>query len=136
MQELNKEEILFPLGLPGFEDIKRFELKVSDEFIPFKLLIPIDDHQTEVKFIIIDTNFVKNDYKIKLKESDLKDLAAEENDVLKDYFIVTLDKSNYNNSYVNLMGPIVINHSKHRAKQIIVEEFVNEPLFYFLKDNK
>ncbi len=135
--ETNKETIIyFPQGIPGFEEYKRYVIYLSEEFSPFKILKSIDNDELNVKFIIVETNLIKPDYKIELTDLDREDLRYEDGDVVQDFFIVTIDPKNYKNSYINLMGPLVINFTKELGKQLIIDRYIEQPLYYFLKEEE
>ncbi|RMF92381.1 MAG: flagellar assembly protein FliW, partial [Candidatus Schekmanbacteria bacterium] len=61
------------------------------------------------------------DYKIKLSKNELKSLHANSLEELEVYTIITIP-DNPKEMTINLLGPIILNKEKNRAKQIVLEK--------------
>jgi Uncharacterized protein conserved in bacteria len=99
---------LFPNGLLGFEELKKFILISDEETEPFKWLISVEE--PSIGFPIISPFYIDFDYNIG-KEIDL------ENNVL--FVVVTLQDENKNIS-ANLKAPIILNLQKMTGEQFLI----------------
>jgi len=132
--EIEENNIIeFCSGLIAFEDLTRFALFDISENANFKWLQSIDKPQ--VAFLLVDPFTIKQDYYV-----DLSDELAEKLEVLipEDvivYTTVTVPKSGFKDATTNLVGPILINWRKKKAKQIICER-ENNLIKYPLLANK
>ena len=100
--------ILFPEGLIGFEELRRFLLILEQETAPFRWLISIDE--PAIGFAVIDPRIIKPEYISEIP------VPIEHQDL---YTIVTLHKE-LHNSTMNLKGPILIQQEVREGKQVIL----------------
>lgn len=121
----DKEIILFPNGLPGFEDIKEFVILPLDKESPFAILQSIN--KQNIGFVIALPFIFKQDYAFDLDEEDRKELKLESPNDLLTYSIVTL-KEPFNSSTINLQAPVLINHKQKIAKQLVLQDAKAYPL--------
>jgi flagellar assembly factor FliW len=109
-------QVHFPVGIPGFDHIKKYLLLVNPAEKPFAWLRVTDD--SPLAFVVVDPFVVLPDYAPDIPEADVKFLDLKEaNDALL-LNIVTLHGPN--RATVNLKGPIVINRHTHTGKQVII----------------
>src|SRR5690554_3153584 len=124
--EIGEKEILyFPLGIPGFENVKKFTLlgKKENE-VPFFWLQGVDD--PELAFVVNDNYFVDAD------DDEIKEIDAKDPDRILTLAIVTVPEDIRKIS-VNLKAPLLINMDNNKGMQVIMK---NEtfPVKYYIMD--
>ena len=113
-----EQVIVFPAGLPGFENARRFIISAQPEHQPFHWMESVDGQA--IRFAIINPLAFRPDYQPKLKKEELASLRIKEKKELLLYVIVTL-RQPLTESTANLMGPLFINIRERAGKQIIIE---------------
>jgi len=112
--------IEMPSGMIGFPALKRYALiPFPEPDVPFRWWQCVD--QPSLCFLIIDPVLVCSDYEIALPAEEFEDIelkSALEGTV---YAVVTVP-SDPRDMTANLMGPIVINHSARKAKQLVLTD--------------
>ncbi len=108
--------ILFPKGILGFSQNKRYILFPHSEGSPFFWLQSVDDGA--LAFVVMDPLLVNPEYTVDIEEPLLKDLDGELSD-LDVMCIVTIPPNQPDRMTINLMGPILINVNKRWAVQIV-----------------
>jgi flagellar assembly factor FliW len=106
--------VSFPLGLPGFEQCRKFVVLDSEEWAPVRHLHAVDE---QVSFLVVDPRVVLPGYRCVLSQTDLVRLGAAESDVLLWLAVVSLDESG--EAYANLRAPIVINPGRMLGYQVM-----------------
>ena len=106
--------VTFPLGVPGFEQSRRFALLTGEEFAPFQCLNGVDE---PVSFLVIEPRLVLPDYRCVLSPTDLSRLGAGDDTALLWLCVVTLDDAGQ--VLVNLRAPIVINPERMLGYQVM-----------------
>ncbi len=115
--EVSEDEIiLFPEGIPGFRDIKRYIL-MDYKDTPLKWLQAIDD--PDVAFIVIEPFYLIPDYTFSIDESiraflDLKD----ENDLA----ILVIIRREGDKIIANFNGPLLFNAAKRIGVQVFFDK--------------
>ena len=112
-----KQKILFPDGIIGFEGITSYFLIDSKEG-PYYWLQ--SEEHPELAFILINPRIFMTDYKLMVQSGDLEAIGVEEQSDLLDFAIVTVPEDHKKIS-ANLMGPIIINKKTRVARQVISE---------------
>lgn len=114
----NSKVIQFPLGLPGFEELKQFIIVEVDESKPLLWLQSTENRHVCLP-VIIPFEFM-DDYYIEIHDAELNDLQIEDKDdlLLMSVVVVPEDLSKMT---ANLAAPIVINARLGLGKQIIVD---------------
>jgi flagellar assembly factor FliW len=107
--------IHLPLGLLGFEQVKKYLLISSPEEHPFLWLQMVGE--MDRSFLVIPPSFVKHDYQPEISQEDVKFLGLQSADEAVILNIVTLKEGG--RAFANLKGPIVINKLTGIARQII-----------------
>lgn len=123
------ELIVFPFGLPGFEELRRFALLQPEADLPFYYLQSAE--QGEINFVVADPFRFYPDYEFDLPESVLEEIEIRHEREIRIVSIVTLKKT-IQDSTINLLAPVVINMSKKLGKQVVLHQTsyrVREPLF-------
>jgi flagellar assembly factor FliW len=115
----NEDVIIFPSGIPGFEECRKFVLASIAEYAPFEWLVGIDN--PPVRFAIINPMLIRPDYQPAMIRKQFEDIEIEQpHDVLL-YSIVTI-RENPLESTANLVGPVIINKRKRIGKQVIIDD--------------
>ena len=109
-----------PSGMIGFPALHRYALiPFPDPQVPFLWWQCIDE--PSVSFILIDPALIFPDYEVAVSADELEDIelkSAAEGTV---YVVVTVP-NDPREMTVNLMGPVVINHSARKAKQLVLSD--------------
>lgn len=113
-----------PLGLLGFESIKKYALLSHPDEAPFQWLQMLEEPHHS--FLVVPPSAVVPDYRPELSDEDVRFLGLEQPDDALVVNIVTL--RNRGRSTVNLKGPIVLNRRTLVAKQIIPINATRFPL--------
>lgn len=112
--------IYFKEGIFGFENFKKYIIiefeSGSDNLL---CLQSIDDE--ELAFVLMNPFNLMPDYNPQLSDSDIEDLAIDENTEGVLYYVICVVKDSISESTVNMKCPIVINPKNKMAKQIILD---------------
>ncbi|MBS13814.1 MAG: flagellar assembly protein FliW [Gemmatimonadetes bacterium] len=114
--ETTQDKIIsFPDGLPGFECFKEYALFEDPASEPFQWFLSIESQ--ELGFVVINPLYLWPDYDPKISKDDLKSLEISKPEEILIYSIVTLS-DDPSHVTVNLSGPILINTTNRRARQL------------------
>jgi flagellar assembly factor FliW len=109
-------QIQFPLGILGFEQIKKYALLADPAEKPFAWLRVSENNS--LAFVVIDPFIVLPDYKPDIPQSDVDFLELK--DVGDALLLGIVTVHGHNHATMNLKGPIVINRHTHTGKQVII----------------
>jgi len=109
-------DILFVDGLIGCPDWKHFKLEQRPETLPVALLKSED--QPNLSFIVADPRTWYPQYKFDVSAEDLKALGVSRLEDLVALTIITVEPDPFAVT-ANLLGPLVVNPSTGRARQVI-----------------
>ncbi len=109
------QQLHFPLGLLGFEPLKRFALRRTAPDSPFSWLQSEDD--AAVTFLVVSPFEVLPTYAPDVSNEDTAFLKLTEPGEAQLYSIVTLRQTG--EASVNFKGPIVVNRTTSVAKQVV-----------------
>lgn len=118
------QRVELPLGLLGFERIKKYSVVASPEEAPFLWLQMAEDPKHA--FLVVPPAVVFNDYRPDLSEEDVRFLGIENPADAWVLNIVTLRHNG--SSTVNLKGPVVFNRRTRVGKQVIPLNAASFPL--------
>jgi len=118
LETRNSNVVEFPEGIPGFEHCRRWVLIGSDELTPLQCLLSLD--APEPSFLTVDPSLVVPDYTRHPGPAAQAKISAEPGDGLLWIAIVTLTENK--RGTVNLKAPIVINTTRMRGCQIILDD--------------
>ena len=107
--------IEMPLGLLGFEQVKRFALVTRPEEEPFLWLQAAGE--AKLAFLVMSPFLVVPDYQPQISEEDTRALGLQGPKEMLIFNIVTVRGGRQ--ATVNLKGPIVLNRRTLVAKQVI-----------------
>jgi len=112
---VKKENVIsLPLGLLGFEQVKKYVLLITPEEEPF-LWLQMLDNQSQ-GFVVINPSAVAPDYAPDIPQADIEFLGIQSPAEALVLNIVTVRNGQ---ATVNLKGPIVINRNTLVGKQCI-----------------
>lgn len=115
--EISEDEIVtFDEGLLGFADYHQFIILNTDDGSPFRWLQCIDDGN--LAFVIIEPLNFMFKYNLEISDSDAKFISLKRSEDAVLYVIVSIP-GNPQDMTANLQGPIVINASNRKARQVI-----------------
>jgi flagellar assembly factor FliW len=111
--------IHIPEGMLGFAKFKRYILVENDQILPFKWLQSLDLPQ--VAFPVVDPHLIIQDYTCMVTPEDLQTLEIErESDLVT--LAVSIIPEDASKATINLRAPLLINHRKMIAKQVILSD--------------
>jgi len=119
--EFGKDQIIeMPSGMVGFPEYHRFILiPFADPEVPFLSWQCIDD--PALCFILIDPAIICPDYEVAVPVEEFEDIHLKSPLEGSVYVVVTVP-ADAREMTVNLMGPIVVNHSSCKAKQLVLAD--------------
>ena len=117
----NKKIIIFPKGIPGFEEHTTFILEKEDDS-PIVHLESTEDK--EVGFVLFPPQLYFSDYlsKVEFGPEEVESLEITAEDTVEVWAIITLCLSDISKSTVNLRAPIVINPRTNQGFQFILTD--------------
>ncbi|PYZ95850.1 flagellar assembly protein FliW [Alteribacter lacisalsi] len=113
-----KDIILFPGGIPSFEDEREFLLHHFSENTPFYCLQSVKT--PALAFITADPFSFFPDYQVELSAQTTESLSIEEETDVSVFTILTVNEP-FEQTTANLKGPVVINMVSGRGKQIVLQ---------------
>jgi len=114
--EIEESKIItFPLGIPGFADLKRYIL--IDYKDPIKWLHAVDD--PDVAFIVINPFDLFPDYSVDIQDDVQSFLGIKKPTDLVILNILTVTNQGIT---ANLKGPLVMNSANFQAAQILLDD--------------
>lgn len=117
----------------GFEKLGQFCLIEREEFWPFLWMQSVDD--PAVAFIVVNPVLFKNDYRIEINPNEISELEATAAELIETYVIANVS-DDWKLMTINLQGPILINTSNNKAKQLVLmnsEYKVQQTVFEYEK---
>ena len=112
-----RDVILFPNGLIGFEEYTNFTLVVQPELAPFKWLLNIEE--PSLCFPVVDPFFIMEEYNPLPPVEEIKSIGLNDIKDAQLYAIVNVGQEAIQVS-ANLRGPLVINEQRRLGKQIVL----------------
>lgn len=119
--EIAEEEIIeMTSGMVGFPSLCRYVLIPFDgPDVPFLWWQCVDD--PSVCFLLIDPALVYPEYNVALPAEELADIEVRSPSDAAVYAVVTVP-SDPREMTVNLMGPVAVNQSARKAKQLVLSD--------------
>ncbi len=108
--------IRFPRGLIGFEDCKEFTLLQLKDNSPFLILQSLI--RPELGLMVADPFCFLTDYNVKIGSAEQKILRLDNIRQLAVLVTVTIPKGRPEDTALNLMGPILVNHQARIGLQV------------------
>ncbi len=118
--EIDEENIIrFPQGVLGFPGQERFVLILNPEDnVPFHWLQSIENG--ELCFIIVEPFFFVPEYDFEIDETAVNILSSDQAEELIVYSVAAVPEK-FEETTINLLGPIVINTIKKVGAQLVLE---------------
>jgi flagellar assembly factor FliW len=113
-----KQKIVFPQGLFGFENIKEYVL-LDAESQPFYWLQSVKER--EIAFILVNPFLFRQDYEVAIPNEEMADIGITSPEGALIFAIVTIPADG-SPITANLQGPLVINRESRTAKQAIITD--------------
>jgi flagellar assembly factor FliW len=110
-----RQKLLFPAGLLGFEQLREFVL-LDAEQAPFYWLQSLE--VTDIAFVLIDPRVFRSDYSPALGPEDLAEIGVRRPEDALDFAIVTIP-ADPRQMTANLQGPVVINKEARIGRQFV-----------------
>lgn len=121
--------IVFPDGILGFEDSRKFILLDIPENEIFKILQDVE--REYVSFIVTDPFQFKEDYEMEVPNNELLKINIRKKEQIAMINIVTLSDV-FEKSTMNLLAPIILNTEDRTGKQYVLNNVsysTKQPLF-------
>ncbi|WP_413374348.1 flagellar assembly protein FliW [Paenibacillus taichungensis] len=115
-EQMLKETYTFHKGIPGFEELKSFNLQRHDEV--FSLFSSVEE--PAVAFVTVNPFDFHPEYEFELSPDNVEDLGVTDPDDVGVRCIVTLHDE-IRNATANLLAPIVFNKQQRIGKQIVLQ---------------
>ncbi len=117
LRSINKDKVLyFPRGLAGFEGLHEFTLLQIRPDAPLLILQSMDN--PEVGLLVADPYSFMSDFKIKIGDAEQKLLRLDDMKQLAVLVTVTIPVGKPEDTALNLVGPIIINHEARIGLQV------------------
>lgn len=119
--------ITFEQGILGFPLSSRYILFPHEKGSPFSWLQSVDE--AAVAFLVVNPLDFFSDYEVVIEDADVEMLQVENADDLELLTLVTIPEGHPEEMRTNLAGPVVINASNRRGKQLLMREYsTQQPL--------
>ncbi|GMO44272.1 MAG: flagellar assembly protein FliW [Termitinemataceae bacterium] len=112
-----RQKVVFPSGLFGFESIKEYVLLDAVQQPYFWLQSVENEHPA---FVLIDPFLFRSDYEIDVNDTELQEIGIAKQDDALVFSLVTVPSDGPVTA--NLQGPIVINRQTRKGKQLILND--------------
>lgn len=128
--EISTEDVLsFSEGLLGFNDLEKFVLLDDPNDEIFAWLQSCDE--PSIAFPVLEPELFEENFNLQLTKSDLASLAADSEDKLRSFCIITIPEDPARMT-ANLKAPVVVNIEKRIARQCVLQDNkleIREPIF-------
>lgn len=115
------EQIIeFSPGLLGFAQYSRYVLIERRQDAPFFWLQSLD--RPDLAFVVVDPILFFPEYRLALRPEVLREVEAHSAEEVKVLVILTIPPGRPQDMTANLMGPLVINLTTRRGRQLVVED--------------
>lgn len=130
--EIAEEQLInFEKGLPGLEEERKFVILNLNEDASINIMQSITN--TAIAFFVTNPFELLANYEFELDTASIEDLEINESEETNlEVIVIMTPKDPFDKTTVNLQAPVVINHDKKKAKQIILNDskyMIKHPLF-------
>ena len=115
MEISDRQRIIFPRGIFGFEELREFALLDSAQ-PPFYWLQSLQ--RVEIAFVLIDPRFFRPDYAPDVDSAELEEIEIKTPEDMLLFAIVTIPEDS-SRMTANLQGPLLINRRTSVGRQSI-----------------
>ncbi|MFK4304073.1 MULTISPECIES: flagellar assembly protein FliW [unclassified Paenibacillus] len=133
-QDTNTVLYVFPKGIPGFEQLREFQLQEHNEL--FSLFSAVE--QPATIFITVNPFDFFEDYEFELSDDALEDIGITSQEQIAVRCICTWN-SDQSKTTVNLLAPLIFNVEQHTGKQIVLQNTdytIKHPLWNGIEPDK
>jgi len=113
-----RQKIIFPQGLFGFEKLKDY-LLLDSERQPFYWLQSMDEE--DVAFVLVNPFLFRPDYEVNISNEELDVIGIRSPEKALIFSIVTIPQDG-SPMTANLQGPLIINRDTRMGKQAILTD--------------
>lgn len=110
---------VFPEGILGFAEIKRYAVMQNPNGGPFQWLHAVE--QPSLAFVVCDPLLVCPEYKISVRKDDLRTIKLDDISTGVVLVIITIPRDPKEMT-ANLQGPVIFNPIEKLAKQIVLND--------------
>lgn len=111
-----RQRLLFPYGLFGFEGLRDFVLLDSAQ-PPFYWLQSME--RQDVAFVLIEPPFFRPDFELEVPTEELEEIGLDGESTPLVFAVVTIPSDDQSRMSANLQGPIVINKHERIGRQAV-----------------
>ncbi|MGP0577591.1 flagellar assembly protein FliW [Paenibacillus peoriae] len=115
-QDTKSTFYVFPKGIPGFEQLREFQLQEHNEL--FSLFSAVE--QPATIFITVNPFDFFKDYEFELSDDALEDIGITSQEQIAVRCICTWN-SDQSKTTVNLLAPLIFNIEQRTGKQIVLQ---------------
>ena len=112
-------EFLFPEGLLGFPDHKRFVLLEQEDYAPFLWLKSAEDES--LAFVVIDPRLFLPDYRVEVRRDEVEMLGLQDPSQAWTVVLVVVGDDPQDTT-ANLKGPLILNLEKKLGRQLVLQD--------------
>lgn len=117
-QEILNKAVDFPLGIPGFPELKRFVFAQHPEEYPFAWMRSLDNEN--LGFAVIEAYHLIPDFSFEVADEDLIVIGSPSPQKCAVFFIVQIEASEKVKVIVNSHAPLLINVDARKARQVMI----------------
>ncbi|MBF0179859.1 MAG: flagellar assembly protein FliW [Magnetococcales bacterium] len=108
-------------GMLGFPNSKQYLMFPYAEDSSFFWLQSVDE--PEIAFIVINPFDFFADLEFLIDDEDSRSIGLEKGEDLEVFTLLTIPEGNPEEMRTNLAGPVVVNASNRRGRQVVVKEY-------------
>lgn len=126
--ELIEMKVYFEEGIPGFLDLRFFQIKQQEKGSPFFLLVSLEN--PSIEFGLINPFSFFSNYEFQVDQQMKGQLGINDDTAIIVLNIVTIQGGG--EVTVNMKAPVIINLDNQKAKQVILNDDrypIRQPLF-------
>ena len=124
----------FPRGLIGYEDKRDFVLLQIRDDVPFLVLQSLED--PSLGLMVADPYSFIDEYSVRLSDAEQHMLSVDDPAQVSVLVTVSIPAGKPNETCLNLLGPVVINHEARIGLQVPQAETSQPAKIYLNKMNK
>lgn len=134
-QKVGLDRVLrFPRGLIGYEDKRDFVLLQIREDVPFLVLQSLEE--PSLGLMVADPYNFMDDYSVRLSDAEQHMLSVDSPGQVSVLVTVSIPAGKPEETCLNLLGPVVINHEARIGMQVPQSETSQPAKIYLNKMNK
>jgi flagellar assembly factor FliW len=129
--EILDKYIEFPLGVPGFQQCRRFIFARQPEEHPFAWMRSLDDER--LAFAVVEAYHLIPDFSFEVDDSELEIIGSPSPEHCAVFFIVRIEADKKVKILVNSDAPLIINTKDRKGRQIVLpvsERSAKQPMVF------